>query len=640
MDTLAYLHLVAAYEDPTDYQQRFARQLSRYLDGLHGRIFPIWAFARLLSVGIVLAAMTATGDAMAVLLERGSSGEAVTRLQQTLTDIGVYDGPITGFYGEQTETAVIRFQQQNNLSPDGIFGANTEAALYNRDRPSASVQSYNAPFEPSNRTWQRGNEDPEIKAIQTTLKNAGYYRGPITGFFGRLTENALKDYQNNKGLEVTGTFNASTRAALFGQSSAAVAAKANAKPQNRPTAAVTQQSPQPLQRGDSGNRVVVLQRRLQDLGYYDGGINGRFNNLTEAAVLRFQQDKGLAVTGVVNAQTVEQINNSRAEPVEPQDFNNPIQLGLQRGSSGSAVRELQQRLQAFNTFDGEIDGAFGPRTEAALVRFQQANGLAPTGGVDEQTRDLLGGTLPNATASSPSYSPSYSNRPLQISRNLDIGDTGEDVRRLQEYLRDLGYFDPNVTATGYYGEITKEAVRDFQRDRGLSPDGEVGSNTRAELAGTVGTTSFVADPIPEPEPAPISRTLREGSFGSDVEILQQRLRSRGFYQGSIDGDFGPQTEAAVRRFQQARGLSVDGIAGTNTLDALFDGRTERYVVVVPERNNYTLEAVRQAVSQATLANDQQRGPYVNAGEFNSRDRAERVSQALRSRGLDARVAYF
>lgn len=638
MDTLAYLHLVAAYEDPTDYQQRFARQLSRYLDGLHGRLFPIWAFARLLSVGIVLAALTATGDAMAVLLERGSQGEAVTRLQQTLTEIGVYDGPITGFYGELTEAAVVRFQQRNNLSPDGIFGSNTEAALYNR--PSTSVQSYNVPFEPSNRTWQRGNEDPEIKAIQTTLKNAGYYRGPITGFFGRLTEEALQNYQNDKGLDVTGTFNASTRAALFGQSSATIAAKANAKPQARPAAAATQQSPQPLRRGDSGDRVVVLQRRLQDLGYYDGGINGRFNNLTEAAVLRFQQDKGLAVTGIVNAQTVEQINNSRAEPVEPQDFNNPIQLGLQRGSSGTAVRELQQRLQAFNAFDGEIDGAFGPRTEAALVRFQQANGLAATGRVDEQTRDLLGGTFSNATASAPSYSPSYSNRPLQISRNLVRGDTGEDVRRLQEYLRDLGYFDPNVTATGFYGEITEEAVRDFQRDRGLSQDGEVGPNTRAALAGTVGTTSFVTDPIPEPEPVPISRTLRDGSFGSDVEILQQRLRSLGFYQGPIDSDFGPQTRAAVRRFQQARGLSVDGIAGTNTLNALFDGRTKRYVVVVPERNNYTLEAVRQAVAQATLANDKQRGPYVNAGEFNSRDRAERVSQTLRSRGLDARVAYF
>jgi peptidoglycan hydrolase-like protein with peptidoglycan-binding domain len=121
------------------------------------------------------------------------------------------------------------------------------------------------------------------------------------------------------------------------------------------------------------------------------------------------------------------------------------------------------------------------------------------------------------------------------------------------------------------------------------------------------------------------------------------LRGDGYNPGAIDGIFGLQTERAVRQFQRANNLSVDGVAGRETLTALGLGSGSpgnSYVVVVPVRNDDTLREVRAVVgfANADLA-ESGRGRYVNAGAFRDRDSAESLSFRLRSRGLDARVAY-
>jgi len=66
-------------------------------------------------------------------------------------------------------------------------------------------------------------------------------------------------------------------------------------------------------------------------------------------------------------------------------------------------------------------------------------------------------------------------------------------------------------------------------------------------------------------------TLQKGSSGPDVQALQQRLSDLGFDPNGLDGNFGPGTEAAVRAFQAAKGLGVDGKVGANTLAALLGG---------------------------------------------------------------------
>ena len=64
------------------------------------------------------------------------------------------------------------------------------------------------------------------------------------------------------------------------------------------------------------------------------------------------------------------------------------------------------------------------------------------------------------------------------------------------------------------------------------------------------------------------RQLARGARGEDVRQMQERLKAHGIDPGPIDGQFGPLTQAAVRRFQEAQGLGTDGIAGPKTHGAL------------------------------------------------------------------------
>lgn len=64
------------------------------------------------------------------------------------------------------------------------------------------------------------------------------------------------------------------------------------------------------------------------------------------------------------------------------------------------------------------------------------------------------------------------------------------------------------------------------------------------------------------------RILKEGDEGPDVAILQQKLKELSFYDGEIDGLFGPATEEAVKKFQSKNGLLVDGIVGSSTYNVL------------------------------------------------------------------------
>ena len=80
-------------------------------------------------------------------------------------------------------------------------------------------------------------------------------------------------------------------------------------------------------------------------------------------------------------------------------------------------------------------------------------------------------------------------------------------------------------------------------------------------------------PTPEPTPEPVERTyttLKKGDTGNDVVLLQQALAQLGLLTSAADGIYGTGTMTAVRKFQQANGLDVDGIAGAKTQEVLFE----------------------------------------------------------------------
>jgi len=93
-------------------------------------------------------------------------------------------------------------------------------------------------------------------------------------------------------------------------------------------------------------------------------------------------------------------------------------------------------------------------------------------------------------------------------------------------------------------------------------------------------------------------TLREGSTGSDVVQLQNKLKDQGFPPGAIDGAFGPGTEAAVLAFQQAHGLLADGVVGPRTAAAL--GFADDDVPLPPEMPDITVAIVSKMFPSTAL----------------------------------------
>ncbi|TDB52394.1 peptidoglycan-binding protein [Bacillus sp. CBEL-1] len=118
---------------------------------------------------------------------------------------------------------------------------------------------------------------------------------------------------------------------------------------------------------------------------------------------------------------------------------------------------------------------------------------------------------------------------------------------------------------GIFGNNTDAALRQFQKARGLSVTGVVDAATQKALNGT--TASKPSSPSKGPS-LTSGPTLKLGSKGDAVKALQQKLTSLGFNTNGVDGMFGSNTSAAVKKFQSANGLAADGIVGPNTYKAL------------------------------------------------------------------------
>ncbi|MED1603619.1 peptidoglycan-binding protein [Alkalihalophilus marmarensis] len=154
-------------------------------------------------------------------------------------------------------------------------------------------------------------------------------------------------------------------------------------------------------------------------------------------------------------------------------------------------------------------------------------------------------------------------------QTLRFGMTHGDVTELQEALKGKGYFNFD-RATGYYGTITRDAVRQFQASNNLQVDGIAGPQTFRAL-GASGGQAPASTSSNTTVSASSAGILRVGSRGSAVTSLQQQLRDKGHFSSAVDGVYGPLTQSAVRSFQSAMGLSVDGIAGPQTFNALSSG---------------------------------------------------------------------
>ncbi len=145
----------------------------------------------------------------------------------------------------------------------------------------------------------------------------------------------------------------------------------------------------------------------------------------------------------------------------------PAALPLRVGAAGPAVRDLQHRLLAVGALASPTgaDGAFGPATEAAVRRFQSQRGLFEDGVCDEATWAALveaGHRLGDRLL--------YLRQPML---------RGDDVVALQQTLSELGFDAGRID--GILGPDTERALKDFQRNAGLTVDGICGRDTTVEL---------------------------------------------------------------------------------------------------------------------------------------------------------------
>ncbi|MBQ4094151.1 MAG: peptidoglycan-binding protein, partial [Oscillospiraceae bacterium] len=169
---------------------------------------------------------------------------------------------------------------------------------------------------------------------------------------------------------------------------------------------------------------------------------------------------------------------------------------------------------------------------------------------------------------------------------LRRGDRGENVRIIQQQLLRIRRNYPLIpdigSADGVFGDRTEQAVRVFQSIFNLTQDGVVGKATWYKISYIYVAVTEVAELTSEgilqtptiPATRPTS-VLRRGSSGSDVRLAQFLLNlAAAFYGGfspiTVDGRFGPATEAAVREFQLSRSITADGIIGGVTWGNLFN----------------------------------------------------------------------
>jgi len=351
MEVLGYLHGAIAYEIPETQDKS---------QGSSDVLFSTIPWQRvsaisLLSLACIFSLSFAPGEsAEAALLRHADRSPAVTQLQQGLTVVGCYNGPITGYYGDLTLAAVRQFQQSQGLIVDGIAGPQTLAALQQAAPGyTFSTQSNDSyPATPSTRPSTTpipanglsvGSTGVAVTRLQVQLTQAGFYDGPITEYFGPRTQDAVLRFQQANGLPATGVADAQTLTAL---SQVAPIASTDGTTDGRPFEVNPSQSASRpnnnrseassgvssfnttgvgsfadtadigtlLYRGDRGPAVTQLQESLTQIGVYKGPVTGYYGSLTESAVYRFQQLNAVEPTGVAGPVT-QQLIESSIQPI-------------------------------------------------------------------------------------------------------------------------------------------------------------------------------------------------------------------------------------------------------------------------------------------------------------------------------------
>ena len=369
---------------------------------------------------------------------------------------------------------------------------------------------------------EKGSTGSDVKDLQTKLKKLGYYDAYVDGDYGDTTVAAVKAFQKKYNLTADGIAGKETLKKLDSVYKNADSDKDDDS----------------LRMGDSGSAVKDLQTKLKKLGYYDGTVDSTFGSGTYAAVKAFQKKYNLTADGVAGSETLKKLDSAYKNADSDKDDGS-----LRKGATGSAVKDLQTKLKKLGFYNAYVDGSYGDTTVAAVKAFQKKYNLTADGVAGSETLKKLDSAYKNADSDKDDDS-------------LRKGATGSAVKDLQTKLKKLGFY--NAYVDGSYGDTTVAAVKAFQKKYNLTADGVAGSETLKKLDSAYKNADSDKD----------DDSLRKGATGSAVKDLQTKLKKLGFYNASIDGDYGDTTVAAVKAFQKKYNLTADGVAGSETLKKL------------------------------------------------------------------------
>ena len=219
------------------------------------------------------------------------------------------------------------------------------------------------------------------------------------------------------------------------------------------------------------------------------------------------------------------------------------------------TRQAQQMLIDLSLLDGTPDGAFGPKTASSVLWFQEKYNLPMTGTLDDRTFEALIEKSAEANAN----------------------------KAVQQRLIDLGYL--RGSADGIFGERSVAALKLFQALQGLEATGEPDGATLAALN---------AEGL-----ATVPARLKTGDKGDAVKALQERLIQFAFLNDRADGNYGPATTAAVKRFQNH--LLAQGVDANLGIEATGEATSATQLMLFsPEYSSYLTDLAPGAEGSEVL----------------------------------------
>ncbi len=340
-------------------------------------------------------------------LKYGDSGSRVTELQTALTKLGYNTNGIDGKFGRGTHEAVVKFQKDNGLYPDGLAGSKTLELIDKRlselnnsgssssgsstgnsnssssSGNSSSTSGSTASGVPSNltRTLRKGCTGDDVLTVQKKLKELGYYTSILDGVYGNGSIAAVRAFQQNNGLTADGLAGTRTFKVMF-SGSAVPAGSASGSGSTSGSSGSTSGSSTSgsssgetgsssetyttLRYGDKGESVRKLQKALKELNY-SVSADGDYGALTQMAVSAFQKCNGLEADGVAGPETQQLLYSGKAKPYDASVAGNTSTLPEGAGSATGPSTSKVKLLHWFNEIkpnvkSGQTVTVFDPAT--------------------------------------------------------------------------------------------------------------------------------------------------------------------------------------------------------------------------------------------------------------------------------------